>query len=105
MVGSAAASALCTSAVARPRACASAVKSAPARSRPSASCQPSSEPRRYGWSTPRVSGSDPGSSASYQATGAGTREQPAAARARGSSRSGLTPGPTRLKIFRMYESP
>ncbi len=102
-VGSAAASAVCTSAVARPSASASGRKSRPAASAARASRHPSRAPCRNGWSTPRVSGPAPG--ASNQATGAGTRSHPSRARASGSSRSGLAPGKTRRKILRMYASP
>ncbi len=98
-VGRAAASAVWTSAVARPRAWASPVKSSPVARERRASCQPSCAPRRNGWSTPSVRRS--GAAASNQATGAGTRPQPSRTSASGSSRSGLVPGKTRRKILRM----
>ncbi len=101
--GNAAASARCTSAVARPSSYASSVKSAPEARVPRACVQPSSAPRRYGWRTARVASH--GSEVRTQATGAGTRVQPCRARAPGTSRSGLTPGWTRRNTLRMYVSP
>ncbi|CAM5656242.1 hypothetical protein SRIMM317S_06284 [Streptomyces rimosus subsp. rimosus] len=107
VVGSVSASAVCTSAVACPSARAELVKSACTARALRASCQPSAEPARYGWSTPSVTGSpSPGpGSVSNHAAGAGTRAHLARASASGSSRSGLRPGAVRRKTLRMYASP
>ena len=91
-MGSARASAVCTSAVARPSARASSLKSSPLASSRSASSQPSVAPWTKGCSTPRTYVSS-ARSASIHAAG---RRHPGAALAgpatSGSSRSGLIPG-------------
>ncbi|BFO15417.1 hypothetical protein SHKM778_18050 [Streptomyces sp. KM77-8] len=97
-VGSARDSAVCTSAVARPRARASATKSSPFASSRNASSQPSVAPCTNGWSTPSTYGSaagggpgDSSGSATSQAVGGGTRGSPPGQRQR-QLQIGVDPG-------------